>query len=73
MMPIRVATRHLTCYRISVNISPLPHAGLADPNALSQAVAAYNACQYVGLPGCEVISTELFYITCYTVQFISPF
>ena len=26
------------------------HTGLADPNALLQAVAAYNACQYLGMP-----------------------
>ncbi len=31
--------------------------GLADPNALSQAVAAFNACQYLGMPACEVRSS----------------
>ncbi len=30
------------------------HAGLADPNALSQAVAAFHGCQLLGMPECEV-------------------
>ncbi len=31
--------------------------GLADPNALQQAVSAFNACQYIGMPECEVMSS----------------
>ena len=30
------------------------YAGLADPNALSQAVAAFQACQFIGKPECDV-------------------
>ncbi|GAB6026264.1 Werner helicase interacting protein 1 [Chamberlinius hualienensis] len=32
--------------------------GLADSNALSQAVASYQACQYIGMPECEVILAQ---------------
>ena len=35
----------------------LLYAGLADPNALSQAVSAFQACQFIGMPGCEVQNT----------------
>ena len=28
--------------------------GLADPNALTEAVAAFNACHFIGMPECEV-------------------
>jgi replication-associated recombination protein RarA len=28
--------------------------GLADPAALNQAVAAYQACHFIGMPECEV-------------------
>ena len=36
--------------------------GLADPNALNQAVAAFQACQQIGMPECQVK------INVYTVQ-----
>ena len=29
-------------------------AGLADPSALTQAVAAYQGCHFIGMPECEV-------------------
>ncbi len=29
-------------------------AGLADPNALTQAVAAFQGCHFLGMPECEV-------------------
>ena len=32
--------------------------GLADPRALEMAVAAYNACHYIGVPECNVILTQ---------------
>ncbi|EDO40507.1 predicted protein [Nematostella vectensis] len=32
--------------------------GLADPNALNQTVAAYQACHFIGLPECEVILAQ---------------
>ena len=31
--------------------------GLADPAALVQAVAAYQACHFIGMPECEVTSS----------------
>ena len=38
----------------------LLYAGLADPNALSQAVSAFQACQFIGMPGCEVPNSFFF-------------
>ncbi len=32
--------------------------GLADPNALVQAVAAYQACHFIGMPECNVILAQ---------------
>jgi putative ATPase len=32
--------------------------GLADPNALLQAVAAYQACNFMGMPECNVILAQ---------------
>ncbi|XP_074940269.1 ATPase WRNIP1 [Phalacrocorax aristotelis] len=32
--------------------------GLADPLALTQAVAAYQGCQFIGMPECEVILAQ---------------
>lgn len=32
--------------------------GLADPHALEQAVAAYQACHFIGMPECNVILTQ---------------
>ena len=32
--------------------------GLADPNALVQAVSAYTACHYLGYPECDVILAQ---------------
>ena len=32
--------------------------GLADPRALEQAVAAYNACHFIGMPECSVHLTQ---------------
>lgn len=32
--------------------------GLADPNALVQAVAAYQACHFLGMPECDVILAQ---------------
>ena len=32
--------------------------GLADPNALSMAVAAYHACHFIGMPECSVNLTQ---------------
>ena len=32
--------------------------GMADPKALEIAVAAYNACHYIGVPECNVCLTE---------------
>ncbi len=32
--------------------------GLADPRALEMAVAAYNACHYIGVPECNVILAQ---------------
>jgi putative ATPase len=32
--------------------------GLANPNALLQAVACYDACHYIGVPECNVILTQ---------------
>ena len=32
--------------------------GLADPNALLQAVAAYQACHWIGMPECNVILAQ---------------
>ena len=32
--------------------------GLADPNALVQATAAYTACHYIGMPECNVILSQ---------------
>ena len=47
----------------------LLHAGLADPNALSQAVSAFQACQFIGMPGCEVhFSTIELYMHVYLTQ-----
>lgn len=33
--------------------------GLADPNALSMAVAAYHACHFIGMPECSVNLTQI--------------
>ncbi|MBQ3449895.1 MAG: replication-associated recombination protein A, partial [Synergistaceae bacterium] len=33
--------------------------GLADPNALSMAVAAYHACHFTGMPECSVNLTQI--------------
>ncbi|MDT8716782.1 replication-associated recombination protein A [Clostridium sp. 19966] len=33
--------------------------GLADPKALEQAVAAYNACHYIGMPECTLNLTQI--------------
>ncbi len=33
--------------------------GMADPRAIVQAVAAYQACQFIGMPECNVILAEL--------------
>ena len=33
--------------------------GLADPNALSMAVAAYHACDFIGMPECSVNLTQI--------------
>ncbi len=33
--------------------------GLADPNALVQATAAYTACHYIGMPECNVILAQV--------------
>ena len=30
------------------------YSGLADSNALNQAVSAYHACKFIGMPECEV-------------------
>ncbi len=30
------------------------YSGLADSNALPQAVSAYHACKFIGMPECEV-------------------
>ncbi|KAK6918053.1 ATPase, AAA-type, core [Dillenia turbinata] len=32
--------------------------GLADPNALSQAVACYQACHFIGMPECNVVLAQ---------------
>ncbi|PIS04777.1 MAG: AAA family ATPase [Candidatus Buchananbacteria bacterium CG10_big_fil_rev_8_21_14_0_10_42_9] len=32
--------------------------GMADPNALTQAVAAYQACHFIGMPECDVILAQ---------------
>ena len=32
--------------------------GLADPQALNQAVAAYQACHFIGMPECDVSQTK---------------
>lgn len=33
--------------------------GLADPNALTQAVAGYQACHFIGMPECNVILAQV--------------
>ncbi|OBS57130.1 hypothetical protein A6R68_11746, partial [Neotoma lepida] len=33
-------------------------AGLADPSALAQAVAAYQGCHFIGMPECEVLLAQ---------------
>lgn len=33
--------------------------GMADPRALEQATAAYNACHFIGMPECNVILAQL--------------
>ena len=35
--------------------------GLADPNALSIAVGAFQACQFLGYPECKVIILSLYF------------
>ena len=35
-------------------------AGLADPQALNQAVAAYQACHFIGMPECDVSTHKVF-------------
>ena len=35
-------------------------AGLADPQALNQAVAAYQACHFIGMPECDVSTRKVF-------------
>lgn len=35
-------------------------AGLADPQALNQAVAAYQACHFIGMPECDVSTSQSF-------------
>ncbi|KAM9075545.1 ATPase WRNIP1 isoform 2-T2 [Megaptera novaeangliae] len=36
----------------------LSHFGLADPSALTQAVAAYQGCHFIGMPECEVLLAQ---------------
>ena len=36
--------------------------GLADPTAMNQAVACYQACMFVGMPECDV--SKFFIKTC---------
>lgn len=38
--------------------------GLADPNALNQAVAAFQACQQIGMPACQVKLNVCIYTLC---------
>ena len=38
----------------SFTLISLISAGLADPLALNQSVAAYQACHFIGMPECEV-------------------
>lgn len=49
--------------RFLVNFFLLP--GLADPQALNQAVAAYQACHFIGMPECDVSTCIHHFITCY--------
>lgn len=39
---------------ISTSLPAFSPPGLADPSALSQAVSAFQACHFIGMPECEV-------------------
>ena len=54
---------YFCCYKKVVEYYPMHFSyacsksnriGLADPNALTQAVAAFQGCQFLGMPECEV-------------------
>ncbi|XP_015769910.1 PREDICTED: ATPase WRNIP1-like isoform X2 [Acropora digitifera] len=48
--PLYVARRLVRCASEDI--------GLADPHALNQAVAAYQACHFIGMPECDVILAQ---------------
>ncbi|KAJ7360475.1 Werner helicase interacting protein 1 [Desmophyllum pertusum] len=48
--PLFVARRLVRCASEDI--------GLADPQALNQAVAAYQACHFIGMPECDVILAQ---------------
>uniref|UniRef100_T1JL37 AAA+ ATPase domain-containing protein n=1 Tax=Strigamia maritima TaxID=126957 RepID=T1JL37_STRMM len=48
--PLYVARRLIRCASEDI--------GLADPTALQQAVCAYQACQFIGVPECKVILAQ---------------
>ncbi|KAJ8302771.1 hypothetical protein KUTeg_019167 [Tegillarca granosa] len=48
--PLYIARRLIVCASEDI--------GLADPLALSQATAAYQACQFVGMPQCNVVLAQ---------------
>lgn len=48
--PLYVARRLVRCASEDI--------GLADPQALNQAVAAYQACHFIGMPECDVILAQ---------------
>lgn len=48
--PLYIARRLVRCASEDI--------GLADPQALNQAVAAYQACHFIGMPECDVILAQ---------------
>ena len=57
----------ITTYTTSrlIEITFFVYIGIADPHALNQTVAAYQACHFIGMPECDVstIHTIIKYVS----------
>lgn len=50
---------NITATRLdSAALHPSCLSGMADPAALTQAVSAFQACHFIGMPECEVSSVD---------------
>lgn len=49
-----VEQENVTFNAIYRSLFPMFLSGMADPSALPQAVSAFQACHFIGMPECEV-------------------